>query len=138
MRGRSTAMQMAVVSTMALVGAVLVLCFVSNASFKRVELVERSPALERQAQLARTQELWFGAGVTDDLNRMVRIGQTMSPQMSEYLRRGMRAQSEMVHLDQFHQSEAQQAAGESDVWDQLGGNNNGGNKPCMAAEGECP
>ena len=33
------------------------------------------------------QKLWFGAGVTDDLNRMVRIGQRMSPRLRSYIRR---------------------------------------------------
>ena len=31
----------------------------------------------------------------------------------------------MVHLDEFHDNEVKMAARESDVWDSMGGNNNG-------------
>lgn len=48
---------------------VVVLCFVGSTTWKRPTVL---------LQRARTQELWFGAGVTDDLNRMVRIGQHSS------------------------------------------------------------
>mmetsp|Transcript_6229 Transcript_6229/g.9878 ORF Transcript_6229/g.9878 Transcript_6229/m.9878 type:complete len:132 (+) Transcript_6229:144-539(+) len=92
----------------------------------------------RQAQGARMQQLWWGAGVTDDLNRMVRIGKRMSGSLRHQIRRGMNAQSRMVHLDQFHQNEVEQAADESNIWSKMGGNNNGGNVYCMDAEGECP
>jgi hypothetical protein len=43
----------------------------------------------------------------------------------------------MVHLDEFHDNEVKMAARESDVWDSMGGNNNGGNEPCMDEVGKC-
>ena len=61
------AAKVAIAVVLAALGAVLVLCFVSNATWRRVALLQKGVP-------ARTEELWFGAGVTDDLNRMVRIG----------------------------------------------------------------
>ncbi|EKX38800.1 hypothetical protein GUITHDRAFT_154630 [Guillardia theta CCMP2712] len=87
---------------------------------------------------ARTQELWFGPGIADDLNRMVRIGQDMSPKLSEYIKKGLEAQARMVHLDDMHQDEISHANDEADAWTKNGGNNNGGNEPCMLPPGECP
>ena len=43
-----------------------------------------------------------------------------------------------MHLDDFHKGEVDKATGESDLWESSGGNNNGGNEPCMKDPGECP
>ena len=43
-----------------------------------------------------------------------------------------------VHLDDFHKGEVDKASGESDLWEGMLGNNNGGNEPCMKDPGECP
>lgn len=43
-----------------------------------------------------------------------------------------------MHLDDEHKGEVGKASDESDMWSKLGGNNNGGNEPCMLDPGECP
>ena len=43
-----------------------------------------------------------------------------------------------VHLDDDHKGEVGKAADESDLWTDEGGNNNGGNEPCMDEPGKCP
>mmetsp|Transcript_50869 Transcript_50869/g.115865 ORF Transcript_50869/g.115865 Transcript_50869/m.115865 type:complete len:154 (+) Transcript_50869:3-464(+) len=85
-----------------------------------------------------TTELWFGPGISDDLNRMVKIGQGMSPKLTEYLKKGLEQQSKMVHLDEVHSGEADMATAEAEMWRDNLGDNNGGNEPCMKEPGECP
>ena len=78
----------------------------------------------------------------------------MSPKLSEYIKKGLEAQARMVHLDDMHQDEVKRSEGprclrsglsqishandEADAWTKNGGNNNGGNEPCMLPPGECP
>ena len=87
---------------------------------------------------ARTEMLWFGPGISDELNRMVKLGKDMSPKLTDYIKKGLEAQAKQVHLDEMHQGEIGHAAGEADLWSDGGGNNNGGNEPCMLPPGECP
>ena len=65
--------------TLALIGAGAVLLIVSSASLKLDRdsqdvsvhyMLEQIPSTK-----ARFQELWFGPGISDDLNRMMKIGQ---------------------------------------------------------------
>jgi hypothetical protein len=60
----------------------------------------------------------------------------MSPKLAENIQKGLKEQSKMVHLDSYHQGEAGSATAEADLWNSYGGNNNGGNTPCM--QEECP
>jgi len=113
----------------ALVLTMLFLYLLQNAS-------RDGPAHVRQQQL--TQKLWFSPGIQDQLNRNVRIGQAMSPRLRRLIDQGLDAQARMVHLDEFHDNEVKMAAGESDKWERMNGNNNGGNEPCMDEVGKCP
>ena len=90
------------------------------------------------ARPAREQMLWFGPGIDDELNRMVKIGKDMSPKLDDYIKKGLEAQAKQVHLDEMHEGEIGHAADEADLWSDGGGNNNGGNEPCMLPPGECP
>eukprot|EP00961_Rhodomonas_salina_P224661 3037331-Rhodomonas_salina.1 len=62
----------------------------------------------------------------------------MSPKLTDYIKKGLEEQSKMVHLDDMHQGKVDSATGKADLWDSMGGNNNGCNEPCMKAPGECP
>jgi hypothetical protein len=62
----------------------------------------------------------------------------MSPKLTAYIKKGLETQSRMVHLDNLHNGEVDFAKAEADMWADEGGNNNGGNEPCMKQGGECP
>ena len=67
-------------------------------------------AVQPAGPAQRLQSLWWGAGVTDDLNRMVKVGQAMSPHLRDWTERGIHHQAPMVHLDNFHQMEVRSPA----------------------------
>ena len=56
----------------------------------------RAPDVLQQRHAQQLQSLWWGAGVSDDLNRMVKIGQAMSPHLRHWTERGFRRQAAMV------------------------------------------
>jgi len=76
--------------------------------------------------------------VRPDTELRAAIPQDMSPKLDDYIKKGLEAQAKQVHLDEMHQGEIGHAAGEADLWTNGGGNNNGGNEPCMLPPGECP
>jgi hypothetical protein len=119
-------------------GAAVVVALVASADLRapRRLLARDGPAHVRRQQ--QTQKLWFSPGIQDQLNRQVRIGQAMSPRLRGLIDAGLNAQARMVHLDEFHDNEVKMAARESNIWDSMGGNNNGGNNPCMEEVGKCP
>jgi hypothetical protein len=119
------------------VGVVAVLVLVGSARLRGGAGV--SVLLNMQhVKPARTEMLWFGPGIDDELNRMIKLGKDMSPKLTDYIKKGLEAQAKQVHLDEMHQGEIGHAAGEADLWTDGGGNNNGGNEPCMLPPGECP
>jgi hypothetical protein len=77
--GNGRIRHVSVALTVALIGASAVLLIVSSASLKLDSesqdvsvhyMLEQDPSTK-----ARFQELWFGPGISDDLNRMMKIGQ---------------------------------------------------------------
>uniref|UniRef100_A0A6U2I253 Uncharacterized protein n=1 Tax=Hemiselmis andersenii TaxID=464988 RepID=A0A6U2I253_HEMAN len=143
--------QVAAVLGIVCLGVAAVVLSVRNADLSgrdRVLLMSRAGRAGGQQQFvgnmpvsadpARTQQLWFGPGISDELNRYVRIGKGMSPRLADNIAKGLDEQSKMVHLDSFHEGEIGHAADEADLWEGEGGNNNGGNEPCMKDPGECP
>jgi len=126
-----------VVLAVVMVGVVAVALLVGTAQLQGRTGV--SVLLDMQnVKPARTEMLWFGPGISDELNRMVKLGKDMSPKLTDYIKKGLEAQAKQVHLDEMHQGEIGHAAGEADLWSDGGGNNNGGNEPCMLPPGECP
>jgi hypothetical protein len=75
---RQNIRQAIVALAVALVGAGAVLLIVSSGSLRAPGDSEDVPVHYMLEQIpeekARFQELWFGPGITDDLNRMVKIG----------------------------------------------------------------
>ena len=67
--------QALVSSAVALFGAFAVLLIVGSSSLKKSEDFSVRYMLEQNPGKARFEELWFGPGITDDLNRMVKIGE---------------------------------------------------------------
>ena len=63
-------------SAFSLIGAAAVLLIVNAAVYKPAEDVSVHYMLEQMEQVpkARFQELWFGPGISDELNRMVKMG----------------------------------------------------------------
>ena len=56
----------------------------------------RAPDVLQQRHAQQLQSLWWGAGVSDDLNRMVKIGKAMSPHLRARIENGSRQQAATV------------------------------------------
>ena len=66
--------QALVALTVALIGAGAVLLIVSSSTLRQSEDISVHYMLEQIPEKARFEQLWFGPGITDDLNRMMKIG----------------------------------------------------------------